>query len=465
MIFCILGINIKNNYLPTSVWKEAFIPGFISNSNNIESVKNNIMYLHADYNKDYSQINLLDEYDYSFVGIIDKYITTKEYDGTGTNIPYTYYRVIVLDVIKGQLDNDVIIKFYGGKASNGETILLNNTKIPEKGKIYKFYCNKTKYSPIQDTRTIENSYVINSEYNMTLLEDYVCNSVSKLSISPDFSFDHIGGGGGYSNTSFDTAYDINYGETSVYLSQGVSRYYKLNFDTLNYISLYSTGSLDTKVEIYDSNYCLYKANDDVTPNSRGTTFTSNTNFFTNFYSDKDETYYIKVSLYDSSKYGSFNMHLVIDNWTQTLDLSDLFWEYDGVDGNNKVDYTIKSKYVTEIGLAMEEWNKLGTIRFSPDSGSTINDITVSYYIDVDSNTVAVTTYRWLLEMTVEYNDAYFSTMSRDERIKTCLHEFGHVLGLDEFTNVETTSNVMYQGIRGVTTLGPADIAVYRAKWN
>lgn len=52
-----------------------------------------------------------------------------------------------------------------------------------------------------------------------------------------------------------------------------------------------------------------------------------------------------------------------------------------------------------------------------------------------------------------------------ERIKTCLYEFGHVLGLDEFTNIETTSNVMHQGIRGVTTLGSADIAVYRAKWN
>lgn len=66
-------------------------------------------------------------------------------------------------------------------------------------------------------------------------------------------------------------------------------------------------------------------------------------------------------------------------------------------------------------------------------------------------------------MRVLLNDQFFVNMSRNERIKTILHELGHVLGLDEFTGKEESNNVMCQGLMQLTKLGPADIGAYREK--
>lgn len=283
-----------------------------------------------------------------------------------------------------------------------------------------------------------------------------------------FQFEVINdGGGGATNYSFSTAYSLSIGDSrSVYISSGQERYYKITRTTLDYLTIYSIGSYDTMVYLYDSNYNLIGSNDDVnSSDSRALSYTTGRNFFYNFYCDKNETYYIKVKFYSSSVYGTFTMNLIKDNWYQSSNISDLFWEYDGVDGKNKVDYTIKSKYVVEIGYGINEWNKLGTIQFKPDTGSTTNDITISDYYDNETGAaVAVTTYNWIFTMTVKYNTFYFDTMTQNQRIKTVLHEFGHVLGLDEFTGIENTNNVMHQGIRELTKLGPADIAAYRAKW-
>lgn len=44
-------------------------------------------------------------------------------------------------------------------------------------------------------------------------------------------------------------------------------------------------------------------------------------------------------------------------------------------------------------------------------------------------------------------------------------QIGHVLGLCEFTHIESTNNVMHQWSLATTKLGPADIAAYRYLWN
>ena len=43
---------------------------------------------------------------------------------------------------------------------------------------------------------------------------------------------------------------------------------------------------------------------------------------------------------------------------------------------------------------------------------------------------------------VYLNDYYYSNMNRLERIKTTIHEIGHILRLNEFTNKESNQNVM-----------------------
>ena len=54
-----------------------------------------INYKCADYEKDYSLLNLKDEFNYSFKGQVISYIGTSQYNGNGTNIPYTYFNVDV----------------------------------------------------------------------------------------------------------------------------------------------------------------------------------------------------------------------------------------------------------------------------------------------------------------------------------------------------------------------------------
>lgn len=53
-----------------------------------------------------------------------------------------------------------------------------------------------------------------------------------------------------------------------------------------------------------------------------------------------------------------------------------------------------------------------------------------------------------------------------ERVKTITHEFGHLLGMDEFNgdyliSSETVTNAMVQGIRELYELGPCDKLMFR----
>ena len=76
------------------------------------------------------------------------------------------------------------------------------------------------------------------------------------------------------------------------------------------------------------------------------------------------------------------------------------------------------------------------------------------------------------------NEYYFSTRTTEEKYKTLMHELGHALGIDEMNPVttiytdgnenivdfESYSNVMVQGTRSLTELGPCDKSVYRYLW-
>lgn len=442
--------------------------------------KEEAIFLHADYLTNYDEVDLLEEFDYSFIGEIDSYIFTSYFNGHGTDIPYTYFYVNVLETIKGEVEDKIIIKFYGGYDENNNLILLEGMTYPQKNEKYQFYCNKTNLSYDIDGRTINDSYVIAMKRNLEKIDNKLpktntttnsksINFINALNSHTTASFHEvivIEDGGGYSNLSFATAYDLTLGESrSVYLAAGQERYYKITRSVLDYVSIYSTGSLDTMVYVYDSSYNLIGSNDDVS-GTRALGFTSGRNFFYNFYLDKNTTYYFKVKFYSSSTSGTFTLNIIKDNWISSTNMSDLLWKYDGVDaGKKKVDYTVKSKYLSEINYGINEWNKLGTIKFQPDTNSTTNNIVISDYYDSEKDAaIAVTTYRWILAMTVKYNTYYFDNMTENQRIKTVLHEFGHVLGLDEFTGKESTNNVMHQGIRELTRLGPADIAAYRYKW-
>lgn len=101
-----------------------------------------------------------ERYDYCFEGIVLKVEQVSQYNGFGTDMPYTYFRVRILRDIKGQTDNEVIIKYYGGYDENGELVLLENAELPEIGEIYTFYCNRTNLRYQDDGRTLDGCYVV-----------------------------------------------------------------------------------------------------------------------------------------------------------------------------------------------------------------------------------------------------------------------------------------------------------------
>ena len=67
-----------------------------------------------------------ESYQYEFVCKITDIIETKQFKGEGTNIPYTYYSARIIDKIKGELETNIVIKFYGGYDESNNLILMEN---------------------------------------------------------------------------------------------------------------------------------------------------------------------------------------------------------------------------------------------------------------------------------------------------------------------------------------------------
>lgn len=433
---------------------------------------NNIMKYSANYVDDYDRADLLELFDYSFIGKVASEMGTSQYNGNGMEIPYTFFSVDVIEVKKGEFNSsNVIIKFYGGYDESNTLHLFQDLSYPTINGYYKFYCNKSTTTFEEDGRTLNSSFVISSPYNMiginynennSMTQTNINSRISTCVIPPVISIVDPGGGGGISNTSFTDAYSISLNEDKyVYLSTEMKRYYKYSPTTLNYLTIYSTGSMDCLVRVYDENYTFISGSDDVY--GRGTSFTSSPNFFCNFYAEENKTYYFEVEFFDENDFGSFNMTLVVDNWIDSS-YDQLVLDKDDVDNKGKVEYTINSKYLSELAHAINEWNKLESIVIQPDTGSTNNNVTFSDYYEKDSGVSGYTQLNWIFAAKVKFNTYYLDTFTEAERIHTVLHEIGHVLGLNEFSSLETTNNVMHQGRLSLTALRPADIAVYRYLW-
>ncbi len=454
-----------------------FFCGIISFGIKGKATSISTQYIHAEYNKNYDETNILDEFDYCFKGRVSSYIQTSQYNGNGSDIPYSFFNVDVTHNIKGNTENSIIIKFYGGYTEDNTLVLLEGMSYPEIGEEYMFYCDQTRYTFEEDNRTLDFSYVVSMKENMQKASYETQNNISEEALkktesnimpyrapSPNYDLIKDDNAGTADNYTFEKAYTIDLEEQkSVAINDKGARYYKFTAPSLEYYAVYSTTANsrpnDPVVEVYNSNYQLIGYNHNVYENDHGIYTTTGDNFFQQFYAEKNQTIYFKVDIADDE--GSFYLHVKIDN-NHLSNILDLMNDSNCVDGKRKVDYKIKSKYIEEINYGINEWNKLESIRFVPDSSGTINDITISDFYDNDTKTVAETNY---IFDTVKYNDYYFGRMTKEQRIKTVLHEFGHVLGLEEFTKIETDVNVMHQGIRSITRLGPADIAAYRAKWD
>jgi hypothetical protein len=434
----------------------------------------------AEYAIDYDSVEDMSTlFDYSFVGIVKKYLDTSQYNGYGSNIPYTFFEVKVTEEIVGDVENSVVITFYGGANEKGTMVLMENGEMPAIDQEYLFYANKV-VDEQGGGRNLQNTFIISNPHLMVSLDKseeestelIEPNRVTNFSASkPDTeeiivtSVDPGGGGGGYTNISFSTAKLLTLNNTeTIYFYTGITAlYYKFSISDLNYLSIYSTGSLDSYVSLYNENQNFVTSNN--TASGHGLDYTSSPNFFLNYYDDTDEgMFYFKVQPAVSGTTGFTYVHFMIDNW-YSGSYANLVMSADAVDDGHHVDYKDQTQYDDELELAIIEWNKMETNIIRKDTIFTQNDVTLSDYTDIYTTTVAVTTFYSNDTATMEFNNAYFTTMTSDERQKTIMHEFGHCMGLYEFTATEITQNVMVQGIRPLTHLGPADIGVYIQKWN
>lgn len=434
---------------------------------------------HPEYYLDLeSKESPLDYFDYCFEGFATKVEHVSQYNGFGTDIPYTYFRVKVTKEIKGDVEKEVLIKYYGGYNEAGELELMNDATMPELGEIYTFYCNRTTLTYKDDGRTIDGSYVINhpscivkgsAEQSKSPVQTPGSKEKAVLKDVTVTNFnlrDNLQMAALFTNLiptrdEFENASIISLNYTFTFaLKNGNYRIFKIKRDTLDYLAIYSTGTYDVEVYVYDDYYALLTSNDNVPAGSRGTLYTSGVNFYCNFYADKDRYYYFQV-VPKSTVTGSTTIRCIVDNY-YVSPYSYLVWDKNAVK-NGKITFKDHTDYDYYVLIGAAEWNKLGAVEIKIGSNPNLN---IYQYSDSDGF-VAYTTKHWLKGWQIWLNHYYFQNLTFSQKLKTSMHEFGHTLGLDEFSGSgysESSDNVMVQGVRDLYRLGPADIAVYRQKW-
>lgn len=138
---------------------------------------NNPKIINKDYNKNIisypNDYEFIEDYDYVFVSQVTKEIETKQYDGTGTEIPYTFYEYEIIELLKGTRKENSLLCVYGGVIDHVFwTEHFNIGDLPEVGKFYIFFANNTN-NQSTNKRVGENDMIIAHNYQMILLEDYV----------------------------------------------------------------------------------------------------------------------------------------------------------------------------------------------------------------------------------------------------------------------------------------------------
>lgn len=86
----------------------------------------------------------VDHYDCIFVAKVVKELETKQYDGTGMDIPYTFYQFSLVEVLKGKLDvTDNVLCFYGGNSGYKQMELFKTNDIMlDEEQFYLLFANK-----------------------------------------------------------------------------------------------------------------------------------------------------------------------------------------------------------------------------------------------------------------------------------------------------------------------------------
>ncbi|MDE6656639.1 MAG: hypothetical protein K2J85_06590 [Anaeroplasmataceae bacterium] len=118
---------------------------------------------------------LLDAYNYAFIGKVNKKNSTKDYYGTGWPMLYKFYDIEVYHYLQGTGNDRETICFQGGKSNTTiaripEFETLNNEPIVV-GSVYLFFASK-KSETSTDSRIGKNDFILFRNEQKILLNDY-----------------------------------------------------------------------------------------------------------------------------------------------------------------------------------------------------------------------------------------------------------------------------------------------------
>lgn len=182
-------------------------------------------------------------------------------------------------------------------------------------------------------------------------------------------------------------------------------------------------------------------------------------------------YYLKIVPTASYSWSRVSIDTDVNCFCENLPYNlDLLFGIDLVNNSTlDVHYYEDTQYDFELDEAIRIWNEMGIIYFDETSVEIPRLNLHIYDGELERTIVAQTNF---VLNTIVLDEVYYASMTEEQRIKTLLHELGHVLGMNEFNssgnddiiNSESTSNVMVQGIRSLTDLGPCDKYMYYWIW-
>jgi fructose-specific phosphotransferase system component IIB len=130
--------------------------------------------IHSDVEIYANDYELIKTFDYVFIGQVIEEVETKQPDGKGITVPYTFYKVKEMQFLKGEKpEKEGLICFYGGMQTKNFRVLCEyNDELLIEKQYYLFLMNKRAENSVNSTRIGENDYVLARNDQKVLLNGF-----------------------------------------------------------------------------------------------------------------------------------------------------------------------------------------------------------------------------------------------------------------------------------------------------
>ena len=446
-------------------------------------------HVHALYAYDVPKEEMFDVYDFAFIAKINDLEKISNSYNDHFYSPITFFNINVIHTFKGALNENEVIKFFGGYDQDGVMVVFEDMVYPVEGEYYLIFANEPSYE--QTDRHIAGSFSIHHDsmmihlenfldgYDMQhqpvsihqLLTEYLYTSSFQIIEDPNQLIDAGGSPENPTiNDSIEQAIEITADTIiPVTLSINESRWYKIIAPSSDSFTIYSTMTTDfvPMVQVYDSSgvhrgfgQTNFNASSSNILESYALSITEDPNFLLTSYFVQGETYYIRIrTLPNATEGGTLQFRFFKDN-VMLANYSTIYQRQTSVKTDKKLYYKNLSSYPDEVFLAPQMYNEMGNVQIIQQTGGphTRTDLLIYDYHLGDNNIIGIyNQWNHAIGLNVFYLDQQ-QYVSR--RMNVVLHEFGHALGLGHMPK----GNIMYYTLTGQRYFGPTDVAAYRMRW-